>query len=189
MNRIKDLGLRFAVRATLVLLLVAFAISLSSAGAQSSRGSAQASIASADYSIQGDVVILSVKVDYSFGSMQTLKVTVDTYNPQQHYERIFSVGPGTGLQKVDLELKPIPHENSWLITICLYNSNQKGGNVDLLQEKNIDIDIKGAEEQQNQPGLGTYVLILGVVVLAGAFHFGRRNKKARPNARTKRLAT
>lgn len=166
----------------LLLLITLSVICLSSANAQ--EPDERASISSSDYTIQGETVLLTVRVSYSYGSEQTLKISVEPYNPHQYYERIINVGPGTDVKPVDFELEPVPSGDSWLVSISLYKSNEKGENLDLLHQKNIDIDLKGAE-QINQLGLGGLILILGTAVLGGALYSNRRKRKKKAKHRRK----
>jgi hypothetical protein len=150
--------------------------------------SGQASILSSNYTVQEGIVALNVHIGYSYSAKQWLKISVQTYSPEEYHEKIITVGPGTNVREVIFELKPPPSLNTWTASISLYKSNEKGENLDLLHLKSLDIDIKGAEERQNQPSLGALVFIVGAGVLALVFH-SKRGKRALRERRqpTKRM--
>lgn len=163
----------------LLLLLVSLSfVCLASTSAQVYNE--RASILSSDYTIQGDTLLLKVKVSYSYSSEQWLKVIVQTSSPAQDYEKTIKVGPGTDVREVDFELKPVPSTDTWLASISLDKSNADGANLDVLQLVDVYMDIKGARENQNQLGLGVIVLIVGAIVLVSALYVsGKRRSKSR----------
>jgi len=163
----------------LLLLLVSLSfVCLASTSAQVYNE--RASILSSDYTIQGDTLLLKVKVSYSYSSEQWMKVIVQTSSPAQDYEKTIKVGPGTDVREVDFELKPVPSTDTWLASISLDKSNADGANLDVLQLVDVYMDIKGARENQNQLGLGVIVLIVGAIVLVSALYVsGKRRSKSR----------
>ena len=140
----------------------------------------RASILSSDYTIEGDTLLLKVKVSYSYSSEQWLKVIVQTSSPAQGYEKTIRVGPGTDVREVDFELKPVPSTDTWLASISLDKSSADGANLEVLQLLDVYMDIKGARENKNQLGLGALILIVGAIVLVSALYIsGKQRSKSR----------
>lgn len=141
-----------------------------------------------DCTILGDTVLLNVHIGYSYSIEQWLNVSVQTYAPEQYYEKTINVGPGTGVNTLDFELKPRPSTDKWLITITLGKSSEQGENLGIVYSTNVEIDIKGAEERQNQPNFATLIILVSAVLLAATFFFSRernRGKKAELNRKNR----
>jgi len=170
----------------LLLFVLLPLICLASTNAQIYKESA--SILSSDYIIQGDTLLLRIKVSYSYSNEQWLKLVVQTSSPEQEYAKTMKVGPGTDVREVDVELKPVPSRDTWLASISLDKSNMDGANLEVLQVVNVYMDIKAAKENQNPLGLGIVVLLLGATVLIGGLYVSsRRRRKKRIDLENKKI--
>lgn len=157
-------------RIVILTITIAMISSLFLPAVNSQQSKVQASISETAYVVREDSVSLPVSVSYSYSTKQTLQITVSTCNPVQDYEKTAQVGPGTSLTKVDFILKPIPSTDSWTLTISLHSTNPNGVTIDLLGEKEVNMDLKAA----GQPSWGGVLFVLGAIALGVGLFFTRK---------------
>jgi hypothetical protein len=131
-----------------------------------------------EYLTKGEVLLFTVKITYSYNQEKTLKINIETSNPPSIHDRTIIVGPGTDVRAVDFELKPLPLQSTWYVTVTLYGSDEEGGKMEALHMRNMDINLEEARLRgELSTGLFPLLLVLSSVALVGALFYPRRSKR------------
>lgn len=170
MNRRDRFLHRVSMTHVLVLMLLLMISSPTLVNAQVSNN--KASILDTTYTVQNNMLHLTVKIGYSFDHQQYLKLTAESYSPPKTYSKPFAVQPGTDVRSIDFDMSIPSGITTWAVAVSLYLSNEKGDTLDLLHLKNLDVNVG----TQSDSGGGLFLLI-GLVVIVAALYFGGRKKK------------
>jgi len=161
----------------LVLILLAGLSVCSITGYMNSEG---AKIMDIEYMIKEEVLLFTVKITYSYSQEKTLKISVETSNPASIHDRTIIVGPGTDAKAVDFELKPLPPQDTWYVTVNLYESDEKGEKMEVLHMKNMDINLGEARLRGVlSTGLVPLLFVISTTALIGIILYLRRRKRER----------
>jgi len=159
----------------LVLILLAGLSVCSIRGYMNSEG---AKIMDIEYLIKEEVLLFTVKITYSYNQEKTLKISVETSNPPSIHDRTIIVGPGTDTKAVDFELKPLPLQSTWYVTVNLYESDEKGEKMEVLHMKNMDINLGEARLRgELSTGLVPLLFVFSSTALIGVILYLRRRKR------------
>ncbi len=118
---------------------------------------------------------LRIVIQSSYSQMTYLLVEVrQPYSPEIIADKTIQVGAGSKIEPVEFLLKP-PNHQTWEIKVSLYRSNINGEEVELLQYKIIDINLKRSSFDWNL----VVPLLIGILVAGILIHneiVKRRNR-------------
>jgi hypothetical protein len=191
-NESEDLGTtvereacaNYATALMLVLILLAGFSVCSIPGYMNNEG---AKIWAIEYLTKGEVLLFTVKISYSYNQEKTLKINVETSNPPSIHDRTIIVGPGTGMKAVDFELKPLPLQSTWYVTVTLYESDEKGEKMEVLHTQNMDINLGEARLRgELSTGLVPLLFVFSSTALIGVILYLRRRKRKKKKLRQRK---
>jgi len=168
----------YANDVTALLLVLILLAGLSVYSIPSYMNNDGAKIVDTEYLIKEEVLLFTVKITYSYNQKTALKISVETSNPASIHDRTIVVGPGMDTKAVDFELKPLPSQDTWYVTVNLYESDEKGEKMEVLHMKNMDINLGEARLRGVlSTGLVPLLSVFSTAALIGIILYLRRRKR------------